>query len=84
MVADVALVHGEPPADGVISLKLRVVQTVDRYRAVVHPNGKPSLTAYKVICNPDAYGKSRHCASPAPVVATDRMMMIVVVMVMVI
>eukprot|EP00928_Gymnodinium_smaydae_P045687 TRINITY_DN30417_c0_g1_i1.p1 TRINITY_DN30417_c0_g1~~TRINITY_DN30417_c0_g1_i1.p1 ORF type:complete len:745 (+),score=92.85 TRINITY_DN30417_c0_g1_i1:83-2317(+) len=45
--AYLALVIGEAPFEGVIDVKLRAVQTVDRYRAVVHPYGKPSVTAYR-------------------------------------
>eukprot|EP00933_Yihiella_yeosuensis_P072910 TRINITY_DN8145_c0_g6_i1.p1 TRINITY_DN8145_c0_g6~~TRINITY_DN8145_c0_g6_i1.p1 ORF type:complete len:454 (-),score=92.19 TRINITY_DN8145_c0_g6_i1:75-1250(-) len=45
--AYLALVLGDTPSNGIIDVKLRAVQTVDRYRAVPHPSGKPATTVYR-------------------------------------
>ncbi|CAK9098270.1 Uncharacterized RNA pseudouridine synthase Caur_0901 (RNA pseudouridylate synthase) (RNA-uridine isomerase) [Durusdinium trenchii] len=45
--AYLALVLGEPPKHGQIDVKLRAVQSVDRYRAVVHPYGKEAVTSFQ-------------------------------------
>lgn len=45
--AYLALVLGTITEQGEINAKLRSFQTVDRYRAVVHPYGKEALTLFQ-------------------------------------
>lgn len=45
--AYLALVLGTISEQGEINAKLRSFQTVDRYRAVVHPYGKEALTLFQ-------------------------------------
>lgn len=45
--AYLALVTGTVQEHGEINAKLRSFQTVDRYRAVVHPYGKEAVTVFQ-------------------------------------
>lgn len=64
--AYLALVLGSVPEQGEVNAKLRSFQTVDRYRAVVHPYGKEAVTLFQRLA---VLPCDEHCESYSLVLA---------------